>query len=259
LKIEVSYVREKKRRKKIKDKQSNDASLPLKKNSSQKRKQSGKKHSQKNRNSQKRPIENKNKVLASKRRYPLKKKKRKRKKKKNLKRFITEIVVTLSVSLLLFFIVSVATFALPQAQGYSMTPTINDTDRLFVNKWSKIKRFSLVYFKNPQNGEMTVRRVIGLPNETLEYRNGELYIDDTLKAERFISNRFDEITREPVTPDFKLGELLEVDRVPKDQYFVLGDNRAFSTDSREYGFVDKKEIIGVVKARVFPFYDMRQF
>ncbi|MGG5342830.1 signal peptidase I [Enterococcus sp. AZ192] len=250
---------EEKRRTRKKNQPNKKVSLSSKKNSNQKKKRNGKKNTQKNRNSQKKNTSKNAKFVASKREYPPKKKSSKRKKRKKLKRFITEIIVTMSVSLLLFFIVSVATFSLPKAQGYSMTPTINDTDRLFVNKWSAIKRFNLVYFKNPQNGEKSIRRIIALPNERVEYKNGELYIDDTLKAERFISTRFDEVTREPITSDFTLDQLLEVGSVPKDKYFVLGDNRAFSTDSRDYGFIDRKDIIGVVKARVFPFYDMRQF
>ncbi|WP_321384326.1 signal peptidase I [uncultured Enterococcus sp.] len=184
--------------------------------------------------------------------------KRKANKKRKQRKLIIELALTFSLSIILLYVVTVSVFVLPKTTGYSMVPTVNDKERLFVYRWGNIKRFDLVYMKNA-NGERSIRRVIGLPGEEIDYRNGELYVNNELKAERFLSTVTKGESDEPLTVDFKLFDLLGTAQIPDKEYFVLGDNREYATDSRYYGFVDEKDIIGVVKARIFPFYDMRQF
>ncbi|WP_254909577.1 MULTISPECIES: signal peptidase I [unclassified Enterococcus] len=178
--------------------------------------------------------------------------------KKRLVNKLVELGLTLAICILLLILMNLFVFSISKFEGYSMVPTLSDQDRLFVSKLSKIKRFDLVYIKDGNN-EVSVRRIIGLPNEQVAYRDDELYINNELKAERFLSKRIREESEEPITENFDLYDLFQKDMVPPNKYFVLGDNREYATDSREYGFVDEKAIIGIVKAKVFPFYDMRQF
>lgn len=174
---------------------------------------------------------------------------------KSGKKTLKELIITLGVTVMLFFILFIAACSLPSANGYSMTPTINDQDRLIVYKWGKIKRFSLVYFRNPEKSDWLIRRVIGRPGETFEYRSGILYINGAEIPERFLPSIFEEGANTPVTADFQLEE----GKIPEGKYFLMGDNRAYATDSRYFGLVDEKEIQGTVIARIFPIHSLGQF
>ena len=88
-----------------------------------------------------------------------------------------------------------------------------------------------------------VKRVIGLPGEHIEYKDNKLYVNGSLVLENNISVE---------TKDFKLEDI-GYETIPKDMYFVLGDNRTNSNDSREFGLVKKDEIIGKIVMRLYPF------
>ena len=88
-----------------------------------------------------------------------------------------------------------------------------------------------------------VKRVIGLPGEHIEYKDNKLYVNGSLVLENNISVE---------TKDFKLEDI-GYETIPKDMYFVLGDNRTNSSDSREFGLVKKDEIIGKIVMRLYPF------
>lgn len=146
-------------------------------------------------------------------------------------------------------------------EGYAMTKVLNDKDRLVVNKLGEVKRFKMVYFKIPHTKEVSIRRVIGMPGEEVHYKNDELYINNKLVPERFLEQAISEARQSGllVTQDFTLKQITDVIQVPKNKYFVLGDNRQFANDSRNYGFVDAKDIIGVVELRYFPFHTATGF
>ncbi|MFD1901526.1 S26 family signal peptidase [Enterococcus termitis] len=75
---------------------------------------------------------------------------RKKRKQAKRKRLIFEWSITLGISLILLIIINISTFSVVTVDGYSMTPTINDQDKLFVFKWGKVNRFQLIYFKDPK-------------------------------------------------------------------------------------------------------------
>ncbi len=129
-----------------------------------------------------------------------------------------------------------------QVEGMSMYSTLNDKEILLLKKYDKnYQRFDVVVFN--YNNTKLIKRVIGLPGETVEYKSGKLYINGTYVAESFLNNN--------MTADFTLEEL-GYEKIPKDYYFVMGDNRANSTDSRIIGLIHKEDIEGTTSFAIFP-------
>lgn len=185
----------------------------------------------------------------------------KRKRSERRRQFYKEVGISFFLMMSLFFLFQWIFFSFPTVNGYGMTPTLNDGDRLFVSKRAKIKRFDLIYFKNPVTSQLMIRRVIALPGEEISYEEDQLMIDQKLVVERFLSNELNEAKTEDrlLTANFSLGSLTDLRALPESAYFVLGDNRHYSADSRQFGWVEEENILGVVKARIFPLHNMTQF
>ena len=146
------------------------------------------------------------------------------------------IIIILVVLFIRTFIVTPAI-----VEGSSMDNTLKDGQLVLINKYiyrfDEIKRFDIVVVRNSEDGDKIIKRVIGLPNEVIQYSENRLYINGNL-----------------VETDFSLGNTGNFKIVTEeDEYFVLGDNREVSKDSRVLGNFDKKDILGRVKIRLFPF------
>ena len=146
------------------------------------------------------------------------------------------VYIILAIVLVRSFVVTPAI-----VNGASMDTTLADGQVVFINKFiykfSDIKRFDIVVLKNDKTQDRIIKRVIGLPNETIEYKNNKLYINGKLTETNFTFQD---------TEDFKTT-------TKDNEYFVLGDNRPVSKDSRMVGNFVKKDFIGRVKFRLFPF------
>lgn len=129
-----------------------------------------------------------------------------------------------------------------RVDGDSMYDTLHNGDILILNKLDKsIERFDIVVIKI--NNARLIKRVIGLPGENIEYKDNQLYIN---------GEKIDDIDTS-LTRDFTLNELYNTYTIPEDSYFVMGDNRGDSYDSsRGLGFINKKNIMGTTKIRIFP-------
>ena len=151
------------------------------------------------------------------------------------------IMVFVVVLLLFIFVVG-----LQQVVGPSMSPNYNEGDIMIVNKLiNRIrppKRGDVVVLS--QSEKYMIKRVIGLPGDRIEYKDNTLYINDKAYEEPYLN-------KDVVTEDFKLQDI-GVDVIPDNKYLVLGDNRSDSLDSRKYGFIDKKQIIGTAWIRLWP-------
>lgn len=196
----------------------------------------------------------------------LKKIKKLRKRRKQLKSeraLWKEIGLTIFIVLFLFIILSTTIFALPKSEGYGMAPTVNDGERVFVNRFGTVRRFKLIYFNVPDSEEKSIRRVIGLPGESIQYKNDQLFINQQEAVERFLKNQLKraEQNEELWTDDFRVPQIphTQLDRIPEGKYLVLGDNRPYSSDSRYYGLVDEKEIIGTVEMRIWPVHKLTSY
>lgn len=131
----------------------------------------------------------------------------------------------------------------------SMEPTLQINDRLIIEKVSyhfhKPERGDIVVFSptealKAQNfKDAFIKRVIGLPGDKVEVKNGLVYVNGKALAENYIADK----------PDYTFGPVT----VPPDQYLVLGDNRNNSYDSHAWGFVPRENLIGRAAVRFWPF------
>ena len=123
-----------------------------------------------------------------------------------------------------------------------MSPNFHDKEQMLAEKLStkfiELKRGEILIFKHPlELDRLLIKRVVGLPGETIRISNGLVYINDRVLDEPYLA------------PDTKtqqeqaLQEGLEY-KIPSDSYVVMGDNRPKSTDSREWGFLSKDLIVG---------------
>lgn len=166
-----------------------------------------------------------------------------------------ELVEWLSALVIGFVVVSfIRSFVATNYEviGKSMMPTLHDQDKVVISKLSSIRRMDIVIFHSKEK-EDYVKRVIGLPGDTISYENDELFINDQKVEEPFLSSYAAyENLEENFTEDFELQELTGSMTVPPGKLFVLGDNRISSLDSRYFHFIDKKDVIGEVKLIYWP-------
>jgi signal peptidase I, bacterial type len=147
------------------------------------------------------------------------------------------------VGLLMFFglclLVLGQFYGVRTVEGKSMEPTLKNEQVIIIEKQpDQLQRGDVLAFNVPQMGDKEfVKRIIGLPGDTIYTSQGNLYVNDKPLSTDYTGS---------VTEDFTLKEICGRETVPEGKLFVLGDNRAHSTDSRNYGFVDQGEIKGKV-------------
>lgn len=166
--------------------------------------------------------------------------------KNKLKRELLENIVLIAFAVVfsLFIRSNVAVAALIPTG--SMLPTIQLQDRIIVEKVSykvqDIERGDIVVFDPPEyvqeKGPDWVKRVIGLPGEKVEIKNGVVYINDNPLIEGYLLEK----------PEYDYGPMI----VPNDTYFVLGDNRNDSRDSHYWGVLPKENIVGRAVYKIWP-------
>jgi len=124
-----------------------------------------------------------------------------------------------------------------RVEGTSMLPRLEDRDRLFINKFvyhiSAIERGDVVVFRYPRDPEKSyIKRVIAVPGDTLRVDHGRVYVNGNL-------------LHEPYVPlEYRDSRSLAETVVPADSYFMMGDHRSISSDSRDFGPVDRSLIYG---------------
>lgn len=169
------------------------------------------------------------------------------------------------INVLIVLIVFTFFFKTSIVDGDSMQPTFNDKDKCVLRKFGKIKRFNIIVFQPPQgfaginSKDHFIKRVIGLPGDRVSFKNNYLYINNKKYSEKFINKINGE---KNMTFDFNMADLVATNhakKVPSDSYFVMGDNRAHSSDSRYFGFVKKDRINGIVFFRFAPLTRFRLF
>lgn len=171
----------------------------------------------------------------------------KKSKAKEAAQFCAPIIIALIISLLLKAFV-ITTANVPTG---SMISTINENDKIVISrlayKNSDPQRYDIIMFKYPDDeSQYFVKRIIGMPGETVTIIDGTVYVTDKEGKVQMLDDSF--VTNCTPTGDF--GPYY----VPDDGYFVMGDNRNDSWDSRYWGnrYVKKDKIVGKVKYRFYP-------
>ena len=162
-----------------------------------------------------------------------------------IKEFIKDavkfILVVFCIVFLMVYVVSVT-----QVVGDSMSPTLENQEVLILNKakyrFSDVKRGDIIAFTY-EDTKYLIKRVIGMPGEYVSIKDNKVYINGYYYVEDYL--------KDVDTPDFELTDL-GFAKIPDDMYFVLGDNRDNSLDSRKIGLVKKSDIIGEVAMRFWP-------
>ena len=148
------------------------------------------------------------------------------------------LLIALSVGSYFFFSRVIVTAV--EVKGVSMAPTLRAGDRCILNRFAYLTREpargEMVVLKDPETGDLIVKRIVGLPCETVIMRNDAAYVNGRRifepYASRFVRNDLSPLSKATVCP--------------KGHYFVLGDNRNRSVDSRAFGPVPRANILGVL-------------
>jgi signal peptidase I len=124
-----------------------------------------------------------------------------------------------------------------RVEGTSMLPRLEDQDRLFINKLAyrvgEIHRGDVVVFLYPHDHEKSyIKRVIALPGDELRIDHGQVYVNEALVEESYVPKLFEDDRSQPEM------------KIPAHEYFVMGDHRSISSDSRDFGPVDRDLIYG---------------
>jgi len=164
--------------------------------------------------------------------------------KKEIKDWIVSFVVALAVVLL----IRTFLFTIIRVDGPSMSDTLLDNDRLFVNVLDMRRngpdRFDVVILRYPNRRENFVKRVIGLPGDTIEVNGGALTVNGVPYDEPYLTpERVETFSRAANNFTITLGE---------DEYFVMGDNRDNSNDSRRVGVITRDKFVGKVRRIIWP-------
>ena len=152
---------------------------------------------------------------------------------KVIKEVIPYIVIVVVVVLIRTFIITPV-----RVDGDSMKNTLKNGDILLLYKLSSINRFDIIVLDEEKDNEKIIKRIIGLPGDTVAIKKGKIYINDKV-----------------IDDEYAYGETSDYDKVTlgDDEYFILGDNRLISKDSRYFGPIKEKEIKGKIVFRLFPF------
>lgn len=164
---------------------------------------------------------------------------------KNIKKFLIDVVEVIAVSLIIVFLLFKFVMISAEVDGRSMEKTLYTGDRgvsLVIKRNMGINRFDICVIDTDKADYLLVKRVIGLPNETIEYKNNALYVNGVEYEEDFLYKGC-------YTADLKI-------ELGDDEYLCLGDNRMISKDSRYYGPFNGDEIKSTGYFVFYPFERM---
>ncbi|KGR73369.1 signal peptidase I [Streptococcus phocae subsp. salmonis] len=160
-----------------------------------------------------------------------------------------------------------------KVDGHSMDPTLAHKERLIILKHTRINRFDIVVAQEEEHGKKKeiVKRVVGMPGDNIKYKDDTLYINGKKTKEPYLVKYLNEFKKDKLASTYSYNNIFqqlaeyseafttdtdghtefEVN-VPKGEYFLLGDDRIVSRDSREVGTFKEKDLIGEVKFRFWP-------
>lgn len=158
-----------------------------------------------------------------------------------LRGWLKDIVLAVVIA----FLMVVFLYQPVKVEGTSMQPELLDQERIFVNKFvyhfEEIHRGDIVVFWYPKDPSKSfIKRVLGVPGDVVSIRDGQVYINSQLVEERYVPQGYQDVDSYPPV------------RVREGHYYVLGDHRNASNDSRSWGLVPRKYIYGKAVFRYWP-------
>ncbi len=140
-----------------------------------------------------------------------------------------------------------------QVEGTSMNNTLQSGEQMLMLKMTELNRFDVVVFPDPRGSDDSyVKRIIALPGDEIYFEADQLVLNGQVVEEPYLEP-LKSLTEGNFTLDFNLWDTLGVTSVPDGYYFVMGDNRPFSGDSRQFGFVPIDSIVGEANFIYYPF------
>lgn len=172
---------------------------------------------------------------------------------KKISPLIRELLEVILIAFLPFFIISQFIARPFIVQGASMEPSFQNGNYLIIDiisyKLNDPERGDVVVFRYPGNRSLYyIKRIIGLPGDHISLRDGDVFINGKMAQEKYFSLGADTLAFNRT--DFPLAE---------NQFFVMGDNRAASFDSRNWGPLKRDDIIGNVRFRIWPLLEFEFF
>ncbi len=152
---------------------------------------------------------------------------------KIIKEILPYVLIIIAVILIRTFIITPV-----RVDGASMDQTLEDGQILLLYKLANVDYGDIVVLDEEKEGEIIIKRIIGMPGDTVSIKDNTVYVNG-----------------EEVEEDYAYGETSDYEEITldDDEYFILGDNRPISKDSRYFGPVKEDEIIGKVIFRLWPF------
>jgi signal peptidase I len=162
-----------------------------------------------------------------------------------LRVWIRDLFISITVS----FLIITFLYQPVKVEGTSMLPELRDQDRVFINKFAyhfeKIERGDVVVFNYPRDPSKSyIKRVIALPGDDLRIDQGRVYVNGEQIPEPYVPKRFQD------------GRSFDETVIPAGEYFVMGDHRSISSDSREFGPVERRLIYGKAAFIYWPTVEM---
>ena len=172
---------------------------------------------------------------------------------KTIKKII-DFIKTLLIAIIIAFFVKYFIVDLTAVSGRSMEPTLQTGDIMIVNKIANnlgidYKRGDIVIVNSPIDDKLYIKRVIGLPNDKIFIKDGSFYINDHKLNENYLKDNT--ITKETT--------FINSWNLESDEYFLVGDNREKSNDSRKFGPIKRSDFVGKAFLRIYPFYKINKY
>lgn len=182
-------------------------------------------------------------------------------KKESWLKSLLEILVLALIIIGVYFFLFTKVFSNDAVSGDSMQTNFQSNDRVISVRNTSIHRGDVVILRPPHTKNVFfIKRVIGLPGDTVKSVNDVMYINGKKLPEPYLKEGKRLYAGGYLyTNNFSLQSLHMGNKVPKDSYFVMGDHRNISRDSRMIGYIKRSRIVGVVKLRYWPLNQMRVY
>lgn len=168
---------------------------------------------------------------------------------------IVNVIFSIIVAVLIFLALHHYVVQPFRVEGHSMEPTLSTGEQMMLLKLASVERFDIIVFPDPQGKSTSyVKRVIGLPGDQISYENDQLILNGQAYDEPYLQPLKDQDPSQPFTQDFSLQSTTGLEEVPSGYYFVLGDNRPNSGDSRQFGLVPIDSVMGEANFVYYPWY-----